>query len=196
MERIQDNDGNALLAPEGFGELLAMHPRFSSAVVSEDGLYRYRLTRMVGSGERIALFIMLNPSTADAVQDDRTIGRCKSFARAWGCGELFVENLFAFRATEPDDMLAAADPVGPLNTDYIIGAACRAHESGGHVVAAWGVHGAHQDRDRLVMSLLTQTLGIPVKCLGITAEGLPRHPLYLPKNAALVPYAGRPLNGG
>lgn len=166
------------------------------ATISPCQQYRYRLTREVGPWPRIALFIMLNPSTADATKDDNTIRRCIGFAQSWSCGELFVENLFAFRATEPWDMLRAADPVGPKNTDYILGAASRAHESGGVVVCAWGTHGAHLERDRLVVSLLTQTLGIPLKCLGTTAVGFPRHPLYLPKDAVLAPYAGRPLKGG
>jgi hypothetical protein len=165
----------------------ALRP-IGTADFSDCGLYRYRLTRQLGLDTRIANFIQLNPSKADAEKNDPTIRRDIGFAVAWGYGELFVENLFGFRATEPDDMLGAAEPVGPKNDDYIIGAACRAHESGGVVVAAWGIHGGHQDRDRPVMSLLVQTLGIPVMCLGITADGFPRHPLYLPKAAALVPY--------
>jgi hypothetical protein len=173
-----------------------LHSYRRAAEFSADMLYRYRLTREIGPWPRIACFVMLNPSTADAVIDDNTIKRCMGFALRWSCGELFVANLFAFRATDPLDLLRAVDPIGPGNNDYVIGAACRAHESGGPVVAAWGTHGGHSDRDRYVMSLLTQTLGIPVQCLGTTAEGYPRHPLYLRKEAALEPYAGRPLNGG
>ncbi|MCU1279184.1 MAG: hypothetical protein JWM53_2730 [bacterium] len=191
-----------------------------SAVLSECQTFRYRLTRNLAiDGKRcmramtdgrctsprcqcgpasagIALFIMLNPSTADALKDDPTVRRCIGYARAWGCGELFVENLFAFRSTDPRYLTAVRDPVGPQNNDYIIGAACRAHESGGVVVAAWGVHGGHLDQDRKVMSLLTETLGIKVQCLGTTVEGFPRHPLYLTRDTALELYAGRPLNGG
>lgn len=167
-----------------------------TAVFSECLAYRYRLTRSIGASDRIANFIQLNPSTANAEKNDPTIRRDIGFARQWGCGELIVSNLFAWRATEPWDLLRAAEPIGPGNLDYVIGAASRAHESGGVVVAAWGTHGGHKDQDRLVMSVLTRTLGIPVQCLGTTAEGFPRHTLYLPKETALEPYAGRPLNGG
>ena len=165
-----------------------------AALVSACGQYRYRLTREVGPWPRIALFIMLNPSTADASNDDPTVRRCIGYAQRWSCGLLFVENLFAFRATDPRYITVVRDPVGPKNNDRIAGAACRAHESGGVVVAAWGTHGAHLERDRFVLSLLTHTLGIPVMCLGTTAEGFPRHPLYLTRETALEPYKGRPLD--
>lgn len=164
-----------------------------SAVISDCGQYRYRLTRALGPDPRICNFVMLNPSTADATQDDRTIRRCMGFAQRWGCGLLMVSNLFAFRATEPYRLGLVADPVGPQNHDYVIGAACRARESGGLVVAAWGAHGGRDDQDRRVMSLLTETLGIPVMCLGTTVLGFPRHPLYLPKDTALVPFKHRVL---
>ncbi len=86
-----------------------------NAVISECGRYRYVLTRQVGPGTRTATFILLNPSTADANNDDPTIRRCIGFARQWGCGKLTVLNLFAVRATDPQWMKAASDPVGPEN---------------------------------------------------------------------------------
>jgi hypothetical protein len=84
-----------------------------NAVTSECGKYRYLLTRQVGFGDRTAAFIMLNPSTADAVNDDPTIRRCIGLARRWGCGRLVVANLFAIRATDPAEVRKASDPVGP-----------------------------------------------------------------------------------
>jgi len=173
-----------------------LFPARDGALFSPCRTWRYRLTRQLGGGRRIANIIMVNPSTADELANDRSVNRCIGFARAsWGCAELIVSNLFAFVATQPIDMLAAADPVGPKNMDYVIGAACRAHESGGPVIAAWGINGGHRDQNRIVMSLLTQTLGIPVQCLGTTAKGFPRHPLYLAKDTPLEPFNGRPLKG-
>lgn len=49
----------------------------SGAVISDCGQYRYALSRggwMGGKGT--VLFVMLNPSTADASEDDPTIRRC------------------------------------------------------------------------------------------------------------------------
>src|SRR3954454_15761859 len=89
-----------------------------NAVISACGRYRYLLSRQVGPGLRTATFIMLNPSTADATNDDPTIRRCIGFARQWGCGRLAVLNLFAVRATDPAEMKRADDPVGPENRDW------------------------------------------------------------------------------
>ena len=90
----------------------------SDAVISDCGKYRYRLTRKWGYG-RPCGFIMLNPSTADALHDDPTIRRCVGFAKAWGCGALIVVNLFAVRATSPREMMRADDPVGPENKEHV-----------------------------------------------------------------------------
>ena len=80
------------------------------------------------------MFVGLNPSTADETNDDPTIRRCISFAQAWGYEGLCMTNLFAFRATEPSDMMKSPDPVGPENDQALINLA----ESAGVVVAAWG----------------------------------------------------------
>lgn len=163
-----------------------------SAEISNCGQYRYRLTRTLAANARIACFVMLNPSTADASRDDNTIRRCIGYARQWGCGELMVVNLFGFRATDPRYLALVRDPVGPDNNDYLVGGACRAIESGGLVVAAWGVHGEIRDQDRYVMALLDKL--VPLQCLGVTVDGFPRHPLYLTRETPLQPYLGRPLN--
>src|SRR5262249_40146014 len=107
-----------------------------SAVFSTDGRYRYLLTRRVGPGRKSATFIMLNPSTADATADDPTIRKCIGFARRWRCGVLRVVNLFAFRATDPDVLKAAADPVGPENRRWILRSIRRTNRQ--IVVCAWG----------------------------------------------------------
>src|SRR4051812_49823510 len=93
-------------------------PLEDNAVISACGAYRYVLTRQVGGGVRRATFIMLNPSTADASNDDPTIRRCIGFAQRWGCGQLAVLNLFAYRATDPADLKRASEPVGPENREW------------------------------------------------------------------------------
>jgi hypothetical protein len=85
-----------------------------SAAVSRCGRCRWWLRRTDprGGSGRVVAFLMLNPSTADAQRDDPTIRRCLGFARAWGYSVLEVRNLFAWRATDPRELLTAADPVG------------------------------------------------------------------------------------
>lgn len=165
-----------------------------TAVISECLRYRYRLTRTLGQGKRIACFVMLNPSTADANVNDATIRRAIGFASSWGCGELLAVNLFAWRATEPWELHGAPDPIGPKNMDHVISSACRTHESGGPVVLAWGTHGGYMNQDARVIDRLAD-LQIPLQCLGTTAEGMPRHPLYLKKDTALEPFYRRSKGG-
>jgi hypothetical protein len=124
---------------------------------------------------------MLNPSTADAERDDPTIRRCGGFARAWGFGAMTVVNLFALRATDPARLRRARDPIGRDNDRHIAEAAAGADA----LVLAWGIHGALRDRDRAVLALLSE---LRPSCLGLTRGGHPRHPLYLPRAAAPVPF--------
>lgn len=149
----------------------------SSAQFDRKGIYRYSLTRRWRETGRRLAFVLLNPSTADAERDDPTIRRCVGFARAWGFAALEVVNLFAFRATEPGGLRGAPQPVGPENDRYLLAAHARADE----LVLAWGIHGAWLERDREVLALLSGH-GARPKCLGLTREGHPRHPLYLPKS--------------
>lgn len=146
-----------------------------SAVMSPCRLYRYRLSRCWGPGKRMA-WIMLNPSTADSEIDDPTIRRCMRFAKRQGHGAIDVINLYALRATKPIHLLDHPDPEGPHNHRHW-------HEvlddpNVGIVVAAWGAHAA--DDDRLPGSqALEEWDRAGWYCLGRTANGSPRHPLYI-----------------
>ena len=151
-----------------------------SATLSTCRRYRYVLSRRWGDGPA-AMFIGLNPSTADETADDPTIRRCVAYAKAWGYGALCMTNLFAYRATQPTDMLAQEDPIGPENDAYLRRLAADA----GVVVAAWGTHGVHQGRDAQVRTLLPN-----LHYLRLTKDGHPGHPLYLP--ATLRPVAWMP----
>src|SRR4051794_12688875 len=164
-------------------------PLEQNAVISICGRYRYLLTRQVGPGLCTATFIMLNPSTADATNNDPTIRRCIGFARQWGCGRLAVLNLFAFRATHPADLKRAVEPVGVENRAWFE-RTLSDDLSDGPVVCGWGVHGEHMGQDLAVLGWL-EAFGIRPFALGLTRDGHPKHPLYLPKAAELMPFAGR-----
>lgn len=156
----------------------------SDAIISDCGKYRYSLTREWGEGPT-AVFIMLNPSTADAALDDPTIRRCISFAKREGCGGLRVENLYAYRATKPDDMFALGDEaVGETDT-FIRDAAVN---TTGPVIAAWGADPRASERQLEVDQMLCM-LGIDLVCLGKTKSGAPRHPLYVKGDAPLIEFS-------
>ena len=148
------------------------------AVLSSCGQYRYRLHRSWLTGEGTVLFIMLNPSTADAKTDDPTIRRCIGFAQRWGFRELVVGNLFAWRTTDPRELRMARDPVGPENDGHLI----EMSDSADATIAAWGAHGAYHHRDLAVLGLLKAA-----ESLGLTKQGHPRHPLYLRADVAREP---------
>lgn len=154
-----------------------------SAVISECGRYRYRLWREPeGEPEGpAAVFLMLNPSTADADQDDPTIRRCRAFARQWGCNGLVVVNLYAFRSVSPKAMVTAPDPVGPLNDVYLERECSRQD-----VICAWGRHGG-AERVASVLELLKR-VEARTFCLGVNMDGSPKHPLYLKSDSVLQPY--------
>ena len=94
----------------------------TKAVVSNWERYRYWLSRPLrepNSTDNAVAFVMLNPSTADAWEDDATIRRCVGFAEAWGHDILIVVNLYAYRATDPKKLAKVEDPVGPSNSHYL-----------------------------------------------------------------------------
>lgn len=152
----------------------------SDAVISECGTYRYMLSRRWAHGPT-CVFVMLNPSTADASQDDPTIRRCIGFAKREGCGALVVVNLFAYRATSQADMLAAVDPVGPENDYHVMESLI---DADGPVIAAWGAHGTHLGRDKVLRSLTY----VQLYCLRRTKSGSPGHPLYISADAPVMPF--------
>lgn len=159
----------------------------SSAALSDDGRYRYELTRVWGAGPP-ATFVMLNPSTADAQVDDPTIRRCIGFARSWGCGGLVVVNLYALRATNPAELWRADDPVGPDNDEQLTLTLYLARSTTGPVVAAWGAH-ARPDRVRFITDA-ARGHGVQLLALKVTKAGAPGHPLYLRADAEPKPWGG------
>ncbi|MEM9032443.1 MAG: DUF1643 domain-containing protein [Pseudomonadota bacterium] len=146
----------------------------SDALYSDCEQYRYRLRRTWDPGGPDILFVMLNPSTATELRNDPTIERCERRARDSAFGRMTICNLFGWRATDPRDLKAATDPVGPCNDSVLLASAKKA----GMVVCAWGVHGDFRKRGRTVAQALA-IIG-PLHHIGLTRDGHPRHPLYLP----------------
>jgi len=159
----------------------------ATALFSDDRMYRYALTRQWDDGPWL-VFVMLNPSTADAFRMDPTVTRCYRRAQNLGAGGLLVLNAFALRSTDPASLRRHPDPVGPLN-DRAIAAHVRALDVM-HVVVGWGSDPtlAAAGRDRAVLAVLRDAGTRPMRIGPPTKDGHPRHPLYLRSELGLEPH--------
>lgn len=155
-----------------------------SAIISDCGLYRYRLERKTkllqweDRAPRSVAFIGVNPSTADANLDDPTIRKMVGFAYRWGFESIIVGNLFNFRSTDVRGVAKAADPIGMDGNCQLI----EILDDADLIIPCWGSREKlpkhlHQ-RIADVLKMITATGG-PVKCLGTTESGDPKHPLML-----------------
>jgi hypothetical protein len=147
-----------------------------TATISYCGFYRYDLTRRWEEGGTTCAFIGLNPSTADADIDDPTVRRCIGFAKNWGHSQLVMINAYAYRATNPENMKEAENPVGPMNNEYLM----LWSEKCEIVVAAWGTNITRM-RQQYLKDIIKDMF-----ILRLTKNGFPSHPLYLPKNLSPI----------
>ena len=160
----------------------------NDCIFSPDRRHRYTLIHRwdellgapVEEGRGIA-WIALNPSTADENQLDPTLRRIRDFSISWGYDFFVMLNVFAWRDTAPSAMKASIDPVGPENDRWIKHWSDRVDR----VVAAWGEHGAFLDRHRQVVTLLDPRKTV---CLARNASGQPKHPLYVARKTAPLPF--------
>lgn len=141
----------------------------NTAKLSKCRNYRYALWRTWDDSKPNVMFVGLNPSIADETTDDPTLTRCINFAKSWGYGGVCMANLFAFRATQPTDMMAASDPIGSDNNKWLQKLA----KDAALVVAAWGNGGSYLGRSKQVIELLPN-----MYCIKLNKSGEPAHPLY------------------
>lgn len=165
-----------------------------TATFSDDRRYRYLLRRCwrpEGAEPRKFVCIGINPSTADEVSDDPTVGRLVGHAMDNGCNELVLVNLFAIVHTQPKDMRAVlernrAEAIGPLNNQYIDEVL---HEDGiAHVVAMWGNLNRMEQRRWVDVQDRVFESGHDLMCFGTTKGGHPRHPARMAKHLPLLPW--------
>lgn len=150
----------------------------SRAEFSPDRIHRYALWRTWDKTLGVAMFLCLNPSTADEIQNDPTVTRCINYAKRWGYGGMIMSNIFAFRATDPADMKAAKDPIGPENDKWLI----KLSKEADIIIAAWGNHGKFMNRGPAVLKLLNN-----LHYLEMNNTGNPKHPLYCKGDLMPIP---------
>ena len=163
------------------------------AQFSGDRNYRYTLRIRWAEGDLVQ-FIGLNPSTADELQDDPTIRRCKRFAKDFGAGGMVMTNLFAWRSTDPSALTKVQNPIGEEGQFITVGGNEFLNRNDFHLfttalqcqtrIACWGTHGKILYRGAKVKQWLTG-----LSCLSITKNGCPQHPLYLKSDLTPIPFS-------
>jgi hypothetical protein len=152
----------------------------SGAEFSPCRKWRYALWRNweEGNNRKSVMFVGLNPSIADEVENDATIRKCIGFAQRWGYSGIYMVNLFAFVATKPSHMAAFDDPIGPGNDASI----SKYRQDVERVIAAWGSVDRRFRNKLNWNNRINQVLKLvrtPVECLGTTLDGSPFHPSRL-----------------
>ena len=158
-----------------------------SAVISGCGRFRFRLERDVQAEGSIYAFFGINPSTADAEVDDQTVKKWKGFSLAWGGKKFIVGNVCAYRATnvcELSDVVLSPAQVSE-NLAHIRQIAADADV----LVPCWGNRmkaPKHMRADFDIVLNMLLASGKPVRHLGLTKRGDPRHPLMLDYSTSLI----------
>jgi hypothetical protein len=155
----------------------------TGAVISRDGVYRYKLSRVWIPSKPALTILMLNPSTADEKKDDPTIRKCLWYAGTWHYGGINVVNYCAYRTPMPTSLFTAQklnkDIIGPENLKWLT-----TMIQGNDVLIACGNQIeliANRDYVKAVRMVL-ETAANAVYCIGKTGGGYPKHPLYVGKN--------------
>ena len=150
--------------------------------------YRYILgTR----GNNPLICIGINPSTAEPDNLDNTLKSVQRIAEGNGFDSFIMFNVYAQRATKPDDMERQCNPV--LHGENM--AAFRYVLSISEKPAVWAAWGAIIEKRKYLpgcvqdMVAIGQELGASWYCAGaISKKGHPHHPLYLRKDEKLKPF--------
>lgn len=178
---------------------------------SDDRRFRYRLARSLNpdrplvmsaagvlhfgaplAGTHRIVFLLINPSTADAFIPDPTVTECRKRADAFGAGILEIVNLFALRSPFPSDLKKCAYGFrgDDEDNDRQIADACQGAMM---VIAGWGNDGRLGNRDLKVKRQLL-SMDIELHHLGLTKEGYPKHPLARGRHR--IPADQQPVHWG
>lgn len=163
------------------------------ALFTPDRKYRYYLSWPVEDGtgmsplfkekrkEKVVVWLLLNPSIADAIKLDPTLTRCMGFTKAWGGTRMDVVNIYALVSTDPRGLREVIDPVGIKNDFHIL----KAIKEADIIVVGWGSCTFAVERAKQIKKMLRK---FSVQCLGTNTDGSPKHPLYLHSSTKLVPF--------
>ncbi len=170
----------------------------SQAGFSKCGNYRLWLKKVISKRNRSLLYFGLNPSKANAYQDDPTIRRLVGFSLRWGYGELFVINLFSRVSSKTPLISKCTNPVGEGNDQQIVSSIMKwSEDSRWDLWLGWGRAGNTFGRNIEAISIIELHFKNRLNlfpyakgplCLGLTKNGNPRHPLYAHNSEKLMPF--------
>ena len=157
--------------------------------------YRWILKRESLSGKKSIVFVGLNPSKANAYNNDKTLTRIINFCSLWDYKNIYIINLFGLISNSPIQLSRSNDPIGEYN-DFITLKSLQywKEDSNCDLWLGWGDNGQLRGRDRDVIKLIKKFSNMKSKenncsnrvlCLGLSKKRNPRHPLYMPKNSVL-----------
>lgn len=164
-------------------ETLFDNSGLSGAMISKCGKYRYSLFRVWDEDKPIAAFIMLNPSKADAKENDPTLTKIIKIikiAKNNGFGSLWVVNLFALRSKDPKVLESSQDPIGIENNKHISAVRSLPQCT---VIFAWGAHKMAKEREDYIFKMFPNAMA-----LHINKNGSPKHPLYCKDSTKLIQF--------
>lgn len=154
---------------------------YDGAQFTVDNKYRIQLWRIWKKDLPKAMYIGLNPSTANEDTDDRTITRIKNFSADHGYGGFFMLNLFQYVTAYPERL---------RNRDIIYDSVNRMEQQlleSAHnckdIIFCWGAFTEAKQRSPRVIELFPDAL-----CFGKTADGSPKHPLFLHGSTRLIKF--------
>lgn len=172
-----------------------------SAIISDCGLYRYRLDRDCGlpfEGSKVFAYFGINPSTADAKLDDSTVRKWRGFTMRNGGHRFIVGNVFCYRATDPRDIGFSNDLrtyinglPAPSNHQVNLAHIQAMIDEADVLVPCWGNTNKVAKGVRYCFAEMLELLtgsGKPVLHFGTTKSGQPLHPLMLGYDTSLTPW--------
>lgn len=166
------------------GDQLSLLSPQQKRCVSEfnaDRTHRIALPRRWSEGGTYVLWVLLNPSQADRNRDqnDLTVSKCEGFSKRWGHSALWVTNVFSFITTYPHELEGKGIEV--LRTSEAFMRMVQLSVGAAEIVVGWGgsIPKALAHHPEAAVRALRLASEAPIRCLGTTADGHPRHPSRL-----------------
>lgn len=156
----------------------------SKVLLSDDEKYRYLLTKEWDKNKRKATVVMLNPSTADMLINDRTIMNVTNFLINNNYGAVSIVNLFAYRATKPEDLSNKDNEQESLNSKYLI----ESFKDADSIIIGWVRDKKKYIKKKREVEKILAKYSYKVKCFKDHTGTKLRHPRDMNSNWKLVDY--------